>query len=111
MDTELKCDCGNPACNARVNFRKGYVHIHHQDGRKEERWDWFHIWASGPTEGDKIAHLELMVPPKGARQLMWFLIRAYLPGIYHIDALVRRHIIGNCRYLIERLRETLTHVL
>lgn len=82
MDITLECDCGNPNCHARTDFRVGYIHIRHPDGREEERWDWFHVFSVSWEDGDKESRIvELMAPPREARCLMWFLVREYMPGI------------------------------
>ncbi|GEM_PF-3843893 len=82
MDMEIECDCGNPACHARTEFRKGYVHIGHPDGHEEVRWDWFYIFSVDHDDGEpKSRIVEVMAPPREARALMWFLITNYMPGI------------------------------
>lgn len=93
MDIEVKCDCGNPDCHANVQLRKGYVHIRHPDGRKEVRWDHFYIDAfdwDGRDPGET-KMVELMLPPREARRVMWFLVREYMPAVSHAVELWRRY--------------------
>lgn len=100
MDTEFSCDCGNTACRGLLNVRKGYVNIAHDDGREEERWDY--LWLDVYQGADKeLANCELVFPPAEARRLMWFLIRAYMPVICHIDNWYQRNIVS--RFFIIRV--------
>lgn len=82
MDIDIDCDCGNPACHALTEFRKGYVNIRHPDGRQEVRFDWFYIFSVDYENDDPNSRIvEVMAPPCEARALMWFLIANYMPGV------------------------------
>lgn len=113
MDIEFECDCGNPECKAFACFRKGYVHITHPDGTREERWDHFYIDAHDrDLETGHACWVELMMPPKGARRLMWFLVREYMPVVSRVISWWHRYVerafltIG---WGYEDLREWLAH--
>lgn len=109
MDMDIECDCGNPACHARTEFRKGYVNIGHPDGREEVRWDWFYIFSVDYEDGDSKSRIvEVMTPPCEARTLMWFLIANYMPGVswcVHVFYRARRHIMNTAWRIARRLRK------
>lgn len=81
-DVDLECSCGNPDCKTHLQVRRGYVHIRHEDGSTEERWDHCWINAIGPcTRCDEWTLGELLLTPQQARELMWQLVRDFMPGV------------------------------
>lgn len=93
MDIEFNCSCGNPDCKARAFFRRGYVHIRHEDGSEEQRWDYFYLDAEDWNEEEKKGQLvELMLPPSEARSLWWFLLWEFIPGFYHVCWFYRAYV-------------------
>ncbi len=94
-DTQLDCDCGNPVCHANLQVRRGFVEITHEDGSITQRWDYLHIDA---FDG-KGAAVQMMVPPKEARKLLWFMVQGFCPGINFLCTLtnsIRRLISYYC---------------
>lgn len=90
MEDELRCACGNPACHAKVWFRKGLVFFRHPDGTQETRNDFFYLdafdWETGSKE---TRNIELMMEPSQARVLMWYLVFNFMPGVHHLCRWVR----------------------
>ena len=85
-DTLLRCSCSNPECEARIEARRGFVETGHPDGSVSQDWDFLILRADdGPGET-----VELMIPPEEARKLLWFMVRAFCPGITFLCAVGQR---------------------
>lgn len=101
MDTTLECQCGNPDCGARIDVRKGYVHITHPDGRREVRWDYCYLDAI--VDKGECKWIELMLTPLEAKSLMWFLIWNYFPAVSRLYAWWHGFLMKHCYWLMHWL--------
>ena len=102
-DVDLHCACGNPECKSNLQARRGYVSITHEDGSTEERDGWLWLDAFGDYD-DKTGELEWVqmgLEPHQARELMWQLIRDFMPGVHQLVSWWPRHV--NRRYWMIRL--------
>ncbi len=85
MKDDLTCACGNPSCNAHVQFRKGFVFFPREDGSEEVRGDYFHLDAFDYETGkEELKWVHLMMTPQQARCLMWYLVINYMPIVHRL---------------------------
>lgn len=82
-EIDLACTCENPACSNVANLRIGAVYR----GGELQHWKELYVMIYGI---ENCVESQTMLDPGSAKQMMWFLIWNYLPGLRPLRWLVNK---------------------
>lgn len=99
---DTKCRCGNPECKEEVDIRRGNVYENNELLHSDQLFICINNIGNDPFG-------EVMLDPKDAKELMWNMIKNYMPGIkqaYKVFRFFRIQIELTCESIKSRIKIT-----